>query len=123
VNYSIEQGWLGPEVRCALGGLLGLIFLGIGEWMLAREGRIAQSLSAAGVAVLYASLFAAIALYGLIDSASGFLLLAGLTMAAISLSLRQGPFVGLLGLAGGFLTPAIVHSDDPNALVLSATSS
>ena len=49
---------------------------------------------------------------------SGFLLLAGLTAAAIALALRQGPFVGLLGLAGGFLTPAIVHSDQPHALVL-----
>jgi uncharacterized membrane protein len=118
VKYSIDQGWLGPSVRCALGVALGLALLGGGEWMRARDDRIAQSVSAAGVAVLYASLFAAIALYDLIDSATGFLLLAGLTAGAIALALRQGPFVGLLGLAGGFLTPAIVRSDDPNALVL-----
>jgi uncharacterized membrane protein len=118
VKYSIDQGWLGPAVRCALGVALGLALLAGGEWMRSRDGRIAQSVSAAGVAVLYASLFAAIALYDLIDAASGFLLLAGLTAGAIALALRQGPFVGLLGLAGGFLTPAIVRSDDPNALVL-----
>ncbi len=118
VKYSIDQGWLGPAVRCALGVALGLLLLGGGEWMRSREDRIAQSLSAAGVAVLYASLFAAIALYGLIDVAAGFLVLAGLTAGAIALALRQGPFVGLLGLAGGFLTPAIVHSDQPHALVL-----
>src|SRR5262249_54435300 len=41
-----------------------------------------------------------------------------LTAGAIALALRQGPFVGLLGLAGGFLTPAIVHTDQPDALVL-----
>jgi len=118
VKYSIDQGWLGPAVRCALGVALGLLLLGGGEWMRSREDRIGQSLSAAGVAVLYASLFAAIALYGLIDAAAGFLALAGLTAGAIALALRQGPFVGLLGLAGGFLTPAIVHSDQPRALVL-----
>jgi uncharacterized membrane protein len=117
-KYSIDQGWLGPEVRCALGAALGVALLGGGEWMRRREGRIAQSLSAAGVAVLYASLFAATSLYELIDPSVGFLLLAGLTAGAIALALRQGPFVGLLGLAGGFLTPAIVHSDRPNALVL-----
>ncbi len=118
VKYSIDQGWLGPAVRCALGVVFGLLLLGGGEGMRAREDRIAQSLSAAGVAVLYASLFAAIALYGLIDAAAGFLVLAGLTAGAIALALRQGPFVGLLGLAGGFLTPAIVHTDQPHALVL-----
>jgi uncharacterized membrane protein len=117
-KYSIDQGWLGPKVRCLLGAALGVALLGGGEWMRSREGRIAQSLSAAGVAVLYATLFAAISLYALIDPSVGFLLLAGLTAGAIALALRQGPFVGLLGLAGGFLTPAIVHSDHPNALVL-----
>ena len=119
-KYSIDQGWLGPKVRCALGAALGVAMLGGGEWMRSREGRIAQSLSAAGVAVLYASLFASISLYEFIDPAVGFLLLAGLTAGAIVLALRQGPFVGLLGLAGGFLTPAIVHTGHPNALVLFA---
>jgi len=117
-KYSIDQGWLGPEVRCALGAALGFALLGAGEWMRSREGRIAQSLSAAGVAVLYASLFASIYLYQLIGPAAGFVLLAGLTAGAIALALRQGPFVGLLGLAGGFVTPAIVQSQHPNALVL-----
>lgn len=120
VKYSIDQGWLGPQVRCALGVVLGLLLLGGGEGMRGREGRIAQSLSAAGVAVLYASLFASIALYGLVGATTGFLLLAVLTAGAIGLALRQGPFVGLLGFAGGFLTPAIVQSDQPNALVLFA---
>ncbi len=118
VKYSIDQGWLGPAVRCAFGAALGVVLLGGGEWMRSREGRIAQSLSAAGVAVLYASLFASISLYGLIGPTAGFLVLAGLTAGAIALALRQGPFVGLLGLAGGFITPAIVHSDHPHALVL-----
>ncbi|MGH6927099.1 MAG: DUF2339 domain-containing protein, partial [Dongiaceae bacterium] len=94
VKYSIDQGWLGPAVRCALGAALGLALLAGGEWMRSRDDRIAQSVSAAGVAVLYASLFAAIALYDLIESATGFLLLAGLTAGAIALALRQGPFVG-----------------------------
>src|SRR5262249_5554028 len=118
VKYSIDQGWLGPAVRCGLGVAFGLLLLGGGEAMRRCEVRTAPSPSAAGIAVLYASLFAAIALYGLIDAATGFLVLAGLTAGAIALALRQGPFVGLLGLAGGFLTPAIVHTDQPDALVL-----
>jgi uncharacterized membrane protein len=120
VKYSIEQGWLGPEMRCFLGGVLGGILLAGGEAMSRRSQQIAQSLSAAGVAVLYASLFAAIYLYELFEPAPGFLILAGLTAFAIGLALRQGPFVGLLGLAGGFITPAIVRTDEPNAMGLFA---
>ena len=98
VKYSIDQGWLGPAVRCAFGVALGVALLGAGEWMRSREGRIAQSLSAAGVAVLYASLFASVRLYHLIDPAFGFLALAGLTAAAPSRwRCGQGQFVALLG--------------------------
>jgi uncharacterized membrane protein len=120
VKYSIEQGWLDPAMRCLLGGVLGAILLAGGETMRSRSEQIAQSLSAAGIAVLYASLLAAIALYHLIEPAPGFLILAGLTAFAIGLAMRQGPFVGLLGLAGGFVTPAIVRTEEPNAMGLFA---
>jgi uncharacterized membrane protein len=120
VKYSIEQGWLDAKMRCLLGGLLGAALLAGGESMRGRSQQIAQSLSAAGVAVLYAVLLAAIALYNLIEPAPGFLMVAGLTAFAIGLAMRQGPFVGLLGLAGGFVTPAIVRTDEPNALGLFA---
>ena len=120
VKYSIEQGWLDAKMRCLLGGLLGAALLAGGESMRGRSQQIAQSLSAAGVAVLYAVLLAAIALYHLIEPAPGFLIVAGLTAFAIGLAMRQGPFVGLLGLAGGFVTPAIVRTEEPNALGLFA---
>ncbi|HET6220595.1 MAG TPA: DUF2339 domain-containing protein, partial [Dongiaceae bacterium] len=118
VKYSIDAGLLGPGVRVLLGLLLGLLLLGAGEFMRTRSARIGQALSAAGLACLYASLFAAVSLYGLVDRSVAFALLAAVTAGTISLSLRQGPFVGLIGLAGGFLTPLIVGSDEPNAGVL-----
>ncbi len=120
MKYSIEQGWLDAKMRCLLGGLLGAALLAGGESMRGSSQQIAQSLSAAGVAVLYAVLLAAIALYHLIEPAPGFLMVAALTAFAIGLAMRQGPFVGLLGLAGGFVTPAIVRTDEPNALGLFA---
>src|SRR5262249_13395622 len=36
----------------------------------------------------------------------------------IALALREGPFVGVVGLAGGFITPAIVASGTPQPGVL-----
>ena len=64
VKYSIDQNLLSPAVRVILGGLFGLGLLGAGHWLrakpdLANGRRIAQSLSGAGLAVLYLALYAA----------------------------------------------------------------
>jgi uncharacterized membrane protein len=118
VKYSIDEGLLGPGMRVALGILLGIVLLVAGDFMRRKSATIAQALTAAGIADLYASLFAAVALYQLIAPAFAFAVLAVLTFVAIGLSLRHGPFVGLVGLAGGFLTPAIVSTGEPHPFVL-----
>lgn len=118
VKHSIEQGWLSPAVRVGLGILFGFVLLGVAQWMRRQSNNLGQALSAAAVAVLYAALFAGVALYDLIPPVLAFVTLAALTFAAIGLALRDGPFVGIVGLAGGFLTPAFVSSDDPNVPIL-----
>ena len=118
VKYSIDEGLLSPAMRVGLGILLGAVLLVAGRKLRARTANIAQALAAAAVADLFASLFAAISLYHLVSPGVGFVLLALLTAAAIGLALREGPFVGLVGLAGGFLTPALVQTDDPKAWAL-----
>lgn len=118
VKHSIEQGWLSPAVRVGLGILFGFALLGVAQWMRRQSNNLGQALSAASIAVLYAALFAGVALYDLIPPVLAFVTLAALTFAAIGLALRDGPFVGIVGLAGGFLTPAFVSSDEPNVPVL-----
>src|SRR5262249_35973119 len=98
VKYSIDQGLLGPGVRVVPGLLLGAGLRAGGEVTRRRDGRIAQALSAAGVAVLFAALYAATSLYGFLSPTQGFIVMALMAGAAIALSLRQGPFVALLGL-------------------------
>jgi uncharacterized membrane protein len=118
VKYSIDEGLLGPGMRVALGILLGLALLIAGDFMRRKSATIGQALTAAGVADLYASLFAAVAMYQLIPAALAFVVLAALTFVAIGLSLRHGPFVGLVGLAGGFITPAVVSTGEPHPAIL-----
>ena len=118
VKHSIEQGWLSPSVRVGLGIVFGLVLLGVAQWMRKQSNNLGQALSAAAVAVIYAALFAGVALYDLIPTALAFVVLAALTFAAIGLALRDGPFVGIVGLAGGFLTPLFVSSGEPNVPVL-----
>lgn len=118
VKYSIDEGLLGPATRVTLGVILGILLLVAGDYMRRRSVTIGQALTAAGIADLFASLFAAFALYHLLPAAFAFVLLAGVTFLGIALSLRHGPFVGLVGLAGGFITPAIVSTGEPNPGVL-----
>ena len=118
MKHSIEQGWLSPAVRVGLGIVFGLVLLGVAQWMRKQSNNLGQALSAAAVAVIYAALFAGVALYDLIPTALAFVTLAVLTFAAIGLALRDGPFIGIVGLAGGFLTPVFVSSNEPNVPVL-----
>ncbi|MBM3977860.1 MAG: DUF2339 domain-containing protein, partial [Planctomycetes bacterium] len=116
VKYSIDRNLLSPAVRVILGALLGAGLLVLGErW---RGRNLGAAVSAAGVADLFACLLAAVHLYGLIGASVGFVLMIALTALAIWLSLRQGAAVALLGLAGGFITPALLGSEEPRALPL-----
>ena len=118
VKYSIDEGLLGPGMRVVLGIALGIALLVGGDFMRRKSATIGQALTAAGVAALYASLFASVALYHLVEPALAFVILVALTFVAIGLSLRHGPFVGLVGLAGAFVTPAVVSTGEPHPAIL-----
>src|SRR6266545_665659 len=114
VKLSFDYGWFSPTVRVVIGVLFGVILLGAGEWMRRPSERIAQGLSAAGVADLYACFLAGIHLYGIIQPGVGFGLMALTTIVAVALSLRQGVMVALIGMIGGFLTPYLVRTGEPD---------
>jgi uncharacterized membrane protein len=118
VRYSIEEGYLSPQVRVILAALFGFALIGGGERIRSRDARVAEALAAAGVAALYGALFAAVALYDMISKpvAGGAAL--ALTAFAIGVSLRHGIFVAGLAFVGGFASPAIIGSETPNTPVL-----
>jgi uncharacterized membrane protein len=122
VKYSIEKNLLGPQVRVLLGGGFGIAMLIAAHFIrnkpdFANQIRISQSLSGAGVAVLYLSIFAATSLYELIHPYIGYLGMGMTTVLAVFLSLRHGPPIALLGLVTGFLTPKLIGSHDPSAAI------
>ncbi len=123
VKYSIETGLLSPTVRVVLGIIFGVGLLCAANWVrskpeFANGTRIAQALSGAGIADLYVCIFSATSLYGLVPVFLGFGGMAVVTATAVVLSLRHGMPIALLGLVGGFLTPAMVGSQDPQAPIL-----
>ena len=128
VKFSIEQGWLGPEIRVALGVVLGALLAVAGEWLRRRPleralaaiqpSYIPPALTAAGVSILFTSIYAAHALYDLISAAAAFALLAGVAACAVLMSLTHGPLVAVIGLVGGFLTPWLTSTGEHRPEIL-----
>jgi uncharacterized membrane protein len=121
VRYSI--GRITPAGRMLLAALLGLLLVAGGEFARGRpsgkvDPRVAQALVGAGILILYAAPYGALILYGLISSATAFALMAVVTAVALVLSLRHGAPSAILGLAGGFATPALVGDATDSAVPL-----
>jgi len=122
VRTAVEQGWLGPGPRCAMAALLGAGLVGCAEWLRRRPSGLAgfadlgpAALASGGVAAWFAGAYGAGPLYGLVSPMAGFVLLAAAGLAGMALSLRYGRLAGLAGLAGAFVTPLLVTTDDVSA--------
>lgn len=114
LRYSMEHGWLSTPVRMAIGLVTGIVLLVVCELPRAQRYRVtAQSLDAAGIAILFSTLFAAHALWHLLDTAPTFALMALVAAVAVVLSIRrESIFIALLGLVGGFATPALLSTGE-----------
>jgi uncharacterized membrane protein len=124
VRYSIEQGLLGPLARVVSGGIFAALLLAAGDY-LRRKGAEPQGpasplvsipgiITAAGTMTAFASVYAAYALYGLLDPPAAFLLLGIVAVATMLASMLHGPALAALGLVGALTVPALVGggSDD-----------
>ncbi|CAH0292854.1 DUF2339 domain-containing protein [Roseomonas sp. CECT 9278] len=122
IRFAVEEGWLGPELRSAAAALLGVALIGGGEWLARRPaagpGNLPDlapaALAAGGVAALFGAAFAATAMYGLLPPLVGFAAMAAAGVFGLVLSLRRGPLVAVVGLAGAFVSPALVETQDPS---------
>ncbi len=114
LKYSVEHGWLSPAVRATLGILTGTALLVICELRIARDYKFtANAMHGAGIAILYATLFAVHALWHLVPAGVVFFLMLVVTAVAVGLSIRRDSvFIALLGLMGGFATPALLSSGE-----------
>lgn len=121
LRFLFEHGLAPPGAR-AVGGFLfgaGLIAGGVA---VRRDYRVtSQTLCASGVVILYSVSFASHAWYhlGFFGVAQTFFIMALTTAAAIVLAVRlEGPVIAILGILGGFLTPALLSTGENNPLIL-----
>jgi hypothetical protein len=119
-KLAFERGWIGPELRIAILLLSGIAMLVGAEWSLRRGyATTANSVSGAGIAVLYIGLYAGRALYHLFSLPLTFALMSLVTIVAGLLAVRYNAFVtAVLGLMGGFLTPVLLSTGEDRPIGL-----
>ena len=120
LRYSIDHGWLTAPFRMAIGLLTGIALLVVCELKAARKYPVtANALDGAAIAVLFSTFFAAHALWKLVPAIPTFGLMVLVTAVAVLLSIRRDSiFIALLGLVGGFATPALLSTGEDRPLGL-----
>ncbi|GAB6164586.1 hypothetical protein JCM19992_05860 [Thermostilla marina] len=116
LKYSIDQGWISPTYRALMAAGAGVAFILTGGLIHRKQYRIlAHGLTAAGIAALYATVFASLRFYHLIELDVAFTLLIGITILGGVLALvYNANFIAALAATGGYLTPVLAGSEgDP----------
>ena len=120
LRYSISQGWLMPPVRMTIGIIVGVGLLILCELKAARKYPVtANAMDASAIAILFSTFFAARVLWDLIIPVAAFGLMVLVTAVAVLLSIRRDSiFIALLGLVGGFATPALLSTGENRPISL-----
>jgi len=121
-KYAVDNDWIGPTGRVALGVLAGVAALVAGEALRARTRALwVNVLQGAGVAVLFFSAFAAATLYRLVPDPAAFAAVAVVAAAGCGLALRgRSEVVLALSLLGGLLAPVFLSTGEDRPVALLA---
>lgn len=115
LKLAFDNNWISDTGRIILGIVVGLAFIGGGEYAQRRVPRWAQAVTASGAAILYLTIYAAFGLYRLIPAELSFILLAVVVTAAVLLAIRyESIVIAILGVVGAFISPVLLGTDLPN---------
>ena len=118
-KYSIDQGWLIPPVRSAIGLGIGMVLFGIGLQMRESVKPLKQILLGGGIAVFYITGFATFQLYSFVPSSIVWTFMVVVTLLSLSLSLQQDEAVlSVVGTLGAFGTPFMLYTGSGSVIML-----
>ncbi len=120
LKYAFDNDLISPAVRVLIGVVIGMGLIVGGMYANAKKFEVfSQGLFGAGISTLYLSIYAALNFYELIPQAIAFVLMSAVTAVALLIAVRYDSLaISLLGWAGGFLTPFLLASAEPNAVGL-----
>jgi uncharacterized membrane protein len=119
-KYAIDNDWVGPSARVALGIVAAAASLFFGDLMWKRGQKVfGQGISGLGLALLYLSFWAAFGLYHLIPQPAAFVLMVMTTTAAVVFAMRyESQIIAVLGMVAGYWTPGALSSGEPHPWIL-----
>ena len=118
-KYSVDQGWLIPPIRSAIGLGIGVGLFGAGIRMQEDMDPFRQILLGGGIAVFYITGFATFQLYSFLPSAFIWTFMIVVTLLALSLSLQQDEAVlSVTGMLGALGTPFMLYAGAGNITML-----
>ncbi|HBA85004.1 MAG TPA: hypothetical protein DCZ95_12990 [Verrucomicrobia bacterium] len=120
LKWSIDKDLIGPLGRTGMAMLAGGGMLAGGYRLFGKKYHLmGQGLFGGGLATLYFSLYAAGQMYRLVPLWAAFFLMILVTLAAGFISVRvDSMLVAILGIVGGFCTPIMLRTGEPNFPVL-----
>jgi uncharacterized membrane protein len=122
-KYSIDQGWLIPPVRSAIGLGIGLVLF-ISGIQMQTDSTMKQILLGGSIGVFYLTGFATFQLYSFMPSPVIWIFMIVVTLLALSLSLQQDEAVlSIIGTLGALGTPFMLYSGAGNITMLMLYSS
>jgi len=121
VKEGVDRHWLvlPLELRLMLVALFGIALLVLGWRLRHKEPTYALSVQGGGIAVLYLTIYASLALFHLLPAGGAFALLLVVTAAAGTLAvLQDSRALAVLGIVGGFMAPVLVSTGTGNHVAL-----
>jgi hypothetical protein len=120
-KYAVDNEWIGPTGRVALGFAVGASLFALGEVYARRPWpRFASGLAGAGNGVLFVAVYFGHQQYEIIPAAFAFALYVALTAAVVVQSLRYNVLgLAVWGLAGGYIAPILASTGSGNYVVSS----
>lgn len=122
LKWSIERNLISDIGRVAISIIAGVGMLIAGMNLLGKKYHvIGQGLLGGGILVLYFSVYAASPMYNIIPIKLAFLLMIMVTATAGFLAVSTNSLlIAVIGIAGGYMTPVLMKTPDPNLGILYA---
>lgn len=109
IKLSVDSGWLTPGRQIVIAAVFGLSLIGTGFALLHADRAYASLLPAAGVIILYLSVFAAHRVYNLVPFNTAMALIVMVSLVCIGLYLKiKHDAYAICAAAGAYLGPIIL---------------
>jgi uncharacterized membrane protein len=120
LKLAFDNGWIGASGRVSMGMLAGIALVAWSSRLHSKGYKyFSYSLTAAGIGIMYLSLWAAFQVYHLLPGGVAFVAMILVTVATAMLALKQDTqILAAVAIAGGLSTPLLLSTGENRPLEL-----